>query len=622
LALGIICPLSERPRRRRRRGRDDGGVSSFSCPVSDECRRSIPYRVFWSSPKRRVLTVGFLLKNMLTFVFHYSFSNGITGALPRFVDPETGREDLRGRKALEDLREKWPNIILADVLKERDSAEGNRRKMGVESLLRGVIRKKNQPLNKEQITHKKENDGQPRVPDDLKNKLEIQDGDDDEVQVDVQLKEGEVEKKAPKREEASSNEEEKDEEKAVLKEERKEEARSEEDKTVHEKKLMKSDKQNDNEKEIKKELDKIDQIQNDEITPRKVLQLSNMVADPSNFSKCAPVATSELSVALIVHSTPSRLSNFVGHACPFWSGTIVIVVYLTSETEMEWTKIRKDMKDVGQCRQVIWIEYRDEAENDNAHYPVNTLRNMGLQSVPNSTTHIFSIDVDFVPSRGLEEAITNSVMMFSNVQEAIVVPAFEIIDDASKIEEEDDGEDNDDNSIPAALPDLIECVAKDKCTIFQQRDNPDGHSSTETEAWLRGKYYENSYDGKKNLKKYPRQIRCFDSPRYEPYVVLRWCPNSVTPLYDERFTGYGKNKIEYVTHLRYMKYSFVVLPAGEYIIHLPHGQSKAKVAWEGNVDGRHMDMDVLYHKVFLRELTQRYGKKPTVALCATGRTKR
>ena len=46
--------------------------------------------------------------------------------------------------------------------------------------------------------------------------------------------------------------------------------------------------------------------------------------------------------------------------------------------------------------------------------------------------------------------------------------------------------------------------------------------------------------------------------RYEPYLVVRAGPP--TPLYDERFTGYGKNKIEHVTHLRWAGWRFAVLP--------------------------------------------------------------
>ena len=48
-----------------------------------------------------------------------------------------------------------------------------------------------------------------------------------------------------------------------------------------------------------------------------------------------------------------------------------------------------------------------------------------------------------------------------------------------------------------------------------------------------------------------RPIECFRSNRYEPYVVVSMAQ---MPLYDERFAGYGKNKIQHVSHLRRMGY--------------------------------------------------------------------
>ena len=48
-----------------------------------------------------------------------------------------------------------------------------------------------------------------------------------------------------------------------------------------------------------------------------------------------------------------------------------------------------------------------------------------------------------------------------------------------------------------------------------------------------------------------RPIECFRSNRYEPYVVISMAQ---MPLYDERFAGYGKNKIQHVSHLRRMGY--------------------------------------------------------------------
>ena len=56
----------------------------------------------------------------------------------------------------------------------------------------------------------------------------------------------------------------------------------------------------------------------------------------------------------------------------------------------------------------------------------------------------------------------------------------------------------------------------------------------------------------------PITIPCFRNARYEPYVVLPNLPS--TPIYSEAFTGYGKNKIELVTHLRFAGFRFHVLP--------------------------------------------------------------
>uniref|UniRef100_A0A7S2GM88 Uncharacterized protein n=1 Tax=Octactis speculum TaxID=3111310 RepID=A0A7S2GM88_9STRA len=72
------------------------------------------------------------------------------------------------------------------------------------------------------------------------------------------------------------------------------------------------------------------------------------------------------------------------------------------------------------------------------------------------------------------------------------------------------------------------------------------------------------------------KLRCFTSNRYEPYLLLEISPR--VPKYDERYSGYGKNKIQFVAHLRKRSYEFFVIPGG-FSVHVPHKVSKHKKAW-------------------------------------------
>ena len=135
-----------------------------------------------------------------------------------------------------------------------------------------------------------------------------------------------------------------------------------------------------------------------------------------------------------------------------------------------------------------------------------------------------------------------------------------------------------------------------------------------------------------DLSRKIKTVQCFDSYRYEPWVVLRWCPSSaskntnggltgdnvhrpVAPYFDERFYGYGKNKIEMISHLRFLGYAFSVLPMS-FIIHQPHPESEHKAVWKDVLhEDLHVDMDELYPK-FLRELARKYdGGKNGVPTC-------
>jgi len=237
------------------------------------------------------------------------------------------------------------------------------------------------------------------------------------------------------------------------------------------------------------------------------------------------------------------------------------------------------------------------------------------------------------------------------------------------------------HKLPATFDELQHCVADKDCIVFQSDVNWEGHFTTHSEAWLNKDWYvedadlvlpvkkteemkeeaeevdlddvirqemdDGNNDDRKLSYEHPKRaktIECFDSQRYEPYIVIPWCPYTtyqtingekvlndetttdhklhtnpnisknthtqsiipISPYYDERFHGYGKNKIQQISHLRIKGYNFHVLPEGGFVLHHPHPESNVKQRWnDGKHYKLHKEMDALYPK-YLEELTDLY----------------
>ena len=159
--------------------------------------------------------------------------------------------------------------------------------------------------------------------------------------------------------------------------------------------------------------------------------------------------------------------------------------------------------------------------------------------------------------------------------------------------------------LPTTIDELRKCTKRAKepnCQVFKHAT--DTHHSTNYDKWW----------GSTS----PERIKCFTSlrrgphlacsprlhprhprghaGRYEPYLVVR---KEGTPLFDERFVGYGKNKIQHVSHLRKIGFAFAVLPR-QFLVHVPHPKSTAKNQWVSSYE-THKAIDTLY-STFLKEL--------------------
>jgi len=160
----------------------------------------------------------------------------------------------------------------------------------------------------------------------------------------------------------------------------------------------------------------------------------------------------------------------------------------------------------------------DDADGDpyDALYPINALRNAALGYA--RTERVLVLDVDFVPSSGLADALVRPVCRGwtcdpCNDKVAIVVPAFEMAEGGSDGGGDDDGDGGVGgggglrfmSAVPTDAATLKRMCARGEARPFHVTTFPKGHGPTRSARWLSG------------IDSVPFDIDY--QPHYEPYVV-------------------------------------------------------------------------------------------------------
>jgi len=298
---------------------------------------------------------------------------------------------------------------------------------------------------------------------------------------------------------------------------------------------------------------------------------------------------------LVTQASAERLW-MLKHICHRWFGPIVVAIYAEQGAD---AAPREPACYPGQVDYVAVAASKKNFHDRNA-YPVNLLRNVAISRV--KTSHFLMADIDLWPDSTLLTRLLivsyKNAQIFDDPKRALVIPAFGREDKAACTSSTAKSLAENAESLvnchreaalmPFNFETLRQCIIDKKCHIFD-RYNQDGHGTTDYKSWL------------KQGGKATRNIQCFLSNRYEPYVVLRKTP--LLPTFEERFRGYGKNKIQNLVHLRYAGWHFSVL-SKSFLVHFPHHKSAARLAWE---DSAHRArMDDLY-KNFLDALMKVYG---------------
>ncbi|KAL3932480.1 MAG: hypothetical protein SGPRY_000683 [Prymnesium sp.] len=306
-------------------------------------------------------------------------------------------------------------------------------------------------------------------------------------------------------------------------------------------------------------------------------------------------------VTLVTQASADRLW-MVPHICGRWRDAPMIVVSLSMPSA------RPDWRQTygGSSCHLTRLQLSSNSDQGGEAaeaYPINWMRNQGILCV--KTTHYFVVDIDFWPSTELLTGIRLQLTSWGNSRRALVVPNFQRSGHGCRNDKKvtacRDALEKGIIAMPTNFSELQACLTLNDCSVFDVEYNPQGQSSTNAKAWR-------AYEGYGSYR-----IPCIASDRYEPFVLLH--RTTETPLFDERFQGYGKNKVQLTVHLRYAGFTFDVLARG-FVIHFPHHKSASKHKWLHS--SAHSRVEHLFTK-FEEELRTQYNDTSNrVPICRHG----
>ena len=166
---------------------------------------------------------------------------------------------------------------------------------------------------------------------------------------------------------------------------------------------------------------------------------------------------------------------------------------------------------------------------------------------------------------------------------------------------------------PCSLSTLKEFVDKGQAEGFHQSHFPQGHGPTQFDVFWEKSLYRPSRMVVGSVEDYfwneSYVVRYKDL--FEPYIVMA---SGDVPLYDERFQGYGLNKVSHLASVAKEKGEFVVLP-GVFVVAPAHERSEA---W-GKIYGDSQSDDKKFNQLALKGLYYNFkknleeGKEPFVS---------
>lgn len=275
--------------------------------------------------------------------------------------------------------------------------------------------------------------------------------------------------------------------------------------------------------------------------------------------KCDLIDESEIDFTLVTQLSPDRIWLMEEH-CKRWGDHPISIAV---GGHVPRSGITRALRGLG-CNmdkihvEVVWIGEGDE-------YPVNELRNRAMANI--QTSHAVFIDADFFLSTNVYEKLQDQrKFLAADTKIAMVIPAFELRSFCSDIST---CHKTLVSSMPETKEELLSIIHEDPSNVmvaqFDSKGNVPGHGSTKYGDWM-----------EQDENNQVLSIDCLTSPRYEPYLVIRYCHDM--PPFQNAFKGYGMNKLTWIQHLRHVGYTFYQV-GHSFAIHFPHRKSSSWKKW-------------------------------------------
>jgi glycosyltransferase-like protein LARGE len=277
-------------------------------------------------------------------------------------------------------------------------------------------------------------------------------------------------------------------------------------------------------------------------------------------------------ITLVTQLSADRL-QMLEQLCQQWPGPISLALYMSDAEAHQFLRYALQSSVLSTRQNVAYhIVYKD-----GQFYPVNYLRNVALRQV--QTQFVFLVDIDFLPMSDLydyarrilaTESIAATFGVTSTDKLALIVPAFET--QRYKL------------NFPASKADVLTMLQDGSLFTFRYHLWPQGQAATNYSQW----------------KTATEPYKVVWQSDFEPFVIV---PRTV-PRYDERFVGFGWNKVSHIMELDAVGFTFVVLPEA-FIVHQPHAPSLDIARYR--TSSTYRDCLRVFKAEFQRYLSRRYG---------------